>query len=98
MHRQEYTYIQTLGGLSMNQVHDSTQDKWYRVDCGLYYRPDTVYIRYTTWNGSTIANFEGCKFYNDIPECYECRECRKAAQNRFDREHPELQHICWKLP
>ena len=62
-----------------------------RVDCLQYYRPETVYIRNTTYDGETIADFYGCEFcdFNSA----KCEMCRKAAQALFQAEHPELPSI-----
>lgn len=64
-----------------------------RVDCQQYYRPETVYIRNTTHEGETIADFYGCEFY-DVNSA-KCEMCRKEAQIHFQGEHPELPSIHW---
>ena len=70
-----------------------TKETEYRVDCLVRYRPETVYIYHTTYNGETLAYFNGCNF---TEESEACGMCRQAAQARFAAEHPELTSVHWR--
>lgn len=73
-----------------------TKETAFRVDCREHYRPDTVYVRHTTYEGETLADFLGCDFYDQSSD--KCEACIRELQRKFNSQHPELQSIHWRRP